>query len=213
MAGKHFKGPVNEQVFSEHPIVNHLYDEHQTYDITGKQVGTFDFEDGGKFSHADYPLALLIKLTSLSESRINEFIAYQLEKITDRKTWLQELETLIEINAQGLETYKPGVVSAIKAALKDALSAGVSKSAPQIRWKGKDAELLKLIISLAESGSIEDTKGKSNVTAALHAFEDMLGIQVKDHWKKIEKFKSRKRSQSPFLTHLTASFEQWVAKR
>lgn len=213
MAKKHFNGSIQEQVFKEYPIVDRLHVKPNEYDITGKHVNTFDFRDSGRFSFKDYSMAILITLTKLSETRIPEFLTYQLENISDRKTWLQDLETLIENNILAIETYKPGAVNFIKTAIKQAMIATGAKPAPQIKWNGKDIELLELITSLVESGAIVDIKGQRNTSAAIRAFEEMLGIQVKDSWKKMEKFKSRKRSKTPFLNKLIGSFEKYASKR
>jgi hypothetical protein len=213
MTGKHFKGPVNEQVFREHPIVNRLHDDEHEYDITGKHVDTFTFDDRGTFSHLDYSTALLIKLTSLSQSRLPEFLEHQFKVIEDHQLWLKDLEALVENNAQALEAYKPGVVKNITAAIQNALQTEKVNKSPQVSWKGSQAELLELIVSLVEAGRITDLNGRKNTASVIRAFEDMLGIKINDEWKKIDKFKTRKRSQTPFLNVLTRTFEQWVSPK
>lgn len=214
MAGKHFKEHVNEQVFREHPIVNYLETAPQEYDITGKQVGTFDFMDKGTFSNMDYSRAVLLRLCELPLRKIPDFIKYQLTLMEDSNTWLEDLEILIEKNKVLVDAYKSGVTDACKSVIDALLNTSLrNQLMPTLVWRGSTTDMMELIVALTQSGKILNQKGQPVQRDVERAFAQLFNIKLDNADMLLSQTKARKRNRHPFLDELVAAFEAWDISR
>ncbi len=90
----HFKTPIIATPFIECPVVNSNSPGLQEFDIVLQS----------KFSLEEYCSVLLIKVLSLSKSKIKPFLRYQIELLTEPFIWLNKLEKLIDLNREQFTT-------------------------------------------------------------------------------------------------------------
>ena len=95
---------VQQISFSEHPIIDSAHQSPGEFDITseGFDMPT-NFIINREFLQLLYCQALLNKVCTLQQYKLDEFIEYQCSKLSDPVTWLNNLETLFENNIDLLE--------------------------------------------------------------------------------------------------------------
>lgn len=212
MSNSHYTNKVIPHAFKEHPVKNHLAENYEEFDITGKHADTIDFANRGKFSDLAYCKALMAKFTALSKSQFKQFIEYQTSLVLDKKRWLTDLEKFVELNAELINLKQTGLAEHISKVLDESLNqAGDNMDIEnKLLWKGNDTELLELVVALTQTGKVTNKAGKSTRAEVLSVFEGLFGITVKDSEKKLEAAAKRKRDKTPFLKSLVLAFENYA---
>jgi hypothetical protein len=91
--------------FSEHPIVDMAQSEPLKFDISSIGLNCHSsFVQDGTFLTDFYCLAVLNKVTDLYKSELLDFLEHQCIKVKKANDWLDNLETLIELNAEFFDT-------------------------------------------------------------------------------------------------------------
>ena len=90
---------IENVCFSEHPVVDFTQLEPCSFDIstTGLNYPP-SFVLNGAFNLEEYCEALLNKVIQLCKSEIVDFLNYQCNKLKEPCGWLDQLESLIELN-------------------------------------------------------------------------------------------------------------------
>jgi hypothetical protein len=85
--------------FSEHPIVDMAQIEPMKFDVSSCGLKSqSSFIVNGDFLIGDYCEALLLKIINLFKSELLDFLEYQCSKLKKPLEWLDNIETLIDIN-------------------------------------------------------------------------------------------------------------------
>ncbi len=85
--------------------------------------------------------------------------------------------------------------------------------ASEIFWQKSDTDLLELIASLIESGSINNQTKNLTRKDTIRYFETFLNCQIKDAENKLSKATARKNDKTQFLTTLTRAFIEYCDKK
>lgn len=207
-----YSAKIVPHVFKEHPVKNHLAENYDEFDITGKHADTIDFINRGKFSDLAYCKALIAKFAELSKSQFKEFVEYQLSLVIDKKRWVTDLEKFTELNIELINLKQTGLVEHISKIIDGYLNQAVDNISIEnkLHWNGNDTDLLELVVALTQTGIITNKVGKSPRTEVLSVFEGLFGITVKESEKKLEAAAKRKRDKAPFLKSLVLAFEKYT---
>jgi hypothetical protein len=91
--------------FQEHPVMDFTQSEPADFDITAKCTEILpNFVSNGFFIMEAYCMILVCKIQNLKKDEIADFIDYQCALVKNPLTWLDHLETLIELNYKYFET-------------------------------------------------------------------------------------------------------------
>ena len=82
----------------------------------------------------------------------------------------------------------------------------------EIFWYKSDTDSLELIVSLIESGAINNSTKNLTRKDAIAFFKNIFNLQIKDAESKLFKAANRKKDQAPFLESLKKSFVDYCSK-
>lgn len=80
-----------------------------------------------------------------------------------------------------------------------------------LRWSKSDTDLLELIMSLYELGAIQNEDKNLTKEEAIQAFSNFFGKEIKDHYKKLNAARNRKKDDPDFLLKLQNALQVYYS--
>lgn len=114
-------------------------------------------------------------------------------------------------------TYLSNKVNELEAELKpkssdiEIHSSNSIQNQRSLRWSKSDTDLLELIMSLYELGAIQNEDKNLTKEEAIQAFSNFFGKEIKDHYKKLNAARNRKKDDPDFLLKLQNALQVYYS--